>query len=109
MEKYRDTINMNQMKILIDNLQSSLCEIIKDNGHATGFLCKFKFKNKRLLFLITNYHAVSDFKNNIKIKLDNKIIEINLKLSRKIFYDKDIGYTCIEILNEDKISNENIN
>ena len=59
--------------------------------------------------LITNNHVLSE--NNIKkgkeIKIEylNKEKIIKITDNRRVFTDKDLDYTCIEILKEDKIKN----
>ena len=105
LEKLEERIITKDMKSVIEKIESSTCEIIKDNNSGTGFICQIKFKGLNLRSLLTSFHVISekDLKKNIKIKLNEKMIELNMKLNRKIFYYKNIGYTCIEILNEDNI------
>ena len=42
-------------------------------------------------------------KNDIEIKINNKIKTISLNKYRKVWIDEKIDFTCIEILNEDNI------
>ena len=77
---------------------------------GTGFF--IKLNDKDIPFnkcLITNNHVLSE--NNIKkgkeIKIEylNKEKIIKITDNRKVLTDKDLDYTCIEILKEDKIKN----
>ena len=49
-----------------------------------------------------------NLKDNIEILLNKKIININLNLKRNIWSSKELNFTCIEIIEEDKII-KNIN
>ena len=42
-------------------------------------------------------------KNDIEIKINNKIKTISLNKYRKVWIDEKIVFTCIETLNEDNI------
>ena len=104
----------------LDNLysnESSLCRIKYkndkgQNGVGTGFFCKIneeKIPFKKALF--TNSHVLNE--NNIENSIElNKEIEfvylnenkkIKMTKNRKIFINKDLDYTCIEIFEEDEI------
>ena len=56
---------------------------------------------------MTNYHVITKDilinNKNIEIKLNNKNIKISIHLYRRIWTNKEIDFTCIEILKEDNI------
>ena len=80
------------------------------NGSATGFFCEIKDENipfKKALF--TNNHVLNE--KNIEI---GKIIifehlktikKIEITEKRRVFTNTELDYTCIEILDSDKINN----
>ena len=95
--------------------ESSLCKIkykTQDNqdGFGTGFFCEINDDNipfKKALF--TNNHILDD--NSIQV---NKVIELdylnkpkNIKITgkRRAFNNEELDYTCIELLDKDKINN----
>ena len=103
-------------------LDESICKISFENkvnneikkGNGTGFLCEIENDNFPVKYcLFTTNHVLSE--ENIKLK---KIIkfeyftgakkvnkEIKITESRKVFTNKDLDYTCIEILKSDGIKN----
>ena len=99
------------------NKEDSMCIIFSRKEKKSGELEKTKgsgfflcLNNKNIPFnkcLVTNNHILDEkniklnSKINIKYINEKKIIIMNEK--RKKFTDKDLDYTCIEILNEDKI------
>ena len=50
-------------KILYEKIEKSVCQIIKDNGYGTGFICKIKYsdKHKEIICLITNNHVINKY------------------------------------------------
>ena len=110
-EKIEEGENLTLMntKILLEKVEKSICEIIRDKGYGTGFFCKIKDPNtfNEINCLITNYHVITKdmlkYKKNIEIKLNNKDIKLSLNLYRRIWINEEIDFTCIEILNEDNI------
>ena len=107
--KEGENLTIKKSKILNEKAEKTICEIIKDNGYASGFFCKIKYPNKfnEIYCLITNNHVITKdiLKNNeyIEIKLNKKNIKILLNLYRRIWINEEIDFTCIEILNEDNI------
>ena len=97
-----------------DELKKTICEIIIENNHGTGygtgFISKIKYKNDYMICLLTNHHVISEdmikSKEYIKIKINNSQKYLDLKLIRKIFYNEEMDYMCIEILQEDNIEYE---
>ncbi len=88
----------------------AVCEINQSKGFGSGFFCKIPYtENDNLLLpvLITNDHVISremiNYKNDIEIIINGETKIISLK-QRKIWNDKEIDFTCIEIKeNEDNI------
>ena len=96
--------------------ESALCKIkfeILINGElnqgiGTGFFCEINDNSipfKKALF--TNNHVLNEnrIKINKEIKFEylKKIKIIKITEYRKVFTNKNLDYTCIEILKEDKI------
>ena len=44
-EKVKDgeNLTLKKTKILLEKVEKSVCEIIKDYGYGTGFFCKIKY------------------------------------------------------------------
>ena len=107
--KEGENLTLTNMKILLEKAEKSIFEIIKDKGYGSGFFCKIKYPNNfnEINYLITNNHVITKdmliYKENIEIKLNNKKIKISLNFNRRIWTNKQIDFTCIEILKEDNI------
>jgi len=104
-----ENITLNNSKILFEKAEKSICEIITDKGHGTGFFCKIKYPNKynEIYCLITNNHVITKdmfiYQENIEIKFYNKEMKISLNIYRRIWTNEEIDFTCIEIIKEDDI------
>ena len=98
------------MKLLSEKVENSICEVIRDNGYGTGFLCKIQNLNKEMFCLITTDSVITKSmllnKEYIEIKLNNEIIKISLNIYRRIWNNEELDFTCIEIIEEDNIINE---
>ena len=90
-----------------EKVKKSVCEIIKDGGFGSGFFCKIKFEENELCCLFSNNHVISEEmlskREYLSIKLNNNIYNISLKLKRRIWSNKNIDFTCIEIIEEDNL------
>ena len=95
----------------------AICKIkfeILENGEikekiGTGFFCKINDKNipfNKALF--TNNHVLNEDRIKINKKIEFEYCEktkiIKITQNRKVFTNIDLDYTCIEILDEDKIN-----
>ena len=115
-----DTHNTPMSKSEIDELysnESSMCKIkVKNekgnNVIGTGFFCEINDKDipfKKVLF--TNNHILNEknkennieLSNEIEFEYLNKIKKIKMIKNRRKYTNKNIDYTCIEILDEDEI------
>jgi V8-like Glu-specific endopeptidase len=104
--EFSDSKGMLDAKTIIKFLPRAIkavCEIKLSKGFGSGFFCKIPYtENDNLLLpvLITNGHVISEeilnYKNDIEIIIDGetKIISLN---QRKIWNDKEMDFTCIEI------------
>ena len=124
-EGHGNPIAKNEILNLL-KMEQSMCRItyetIKDgkleNGHGSGFFCQIEnFPIKYALF--TNNHILNESNleigKTIKFKYfeskflsySNNIVEKSIKLTsnRKIFTNKKLDYTCIEIFESDGINN----
>ena len=82
----------------------------KNNGLGTGFFCNLKnsyFPFQKALF--TNNHVLNKERispgEKIKIIYNQKSIIIEMTEKRTRFTNERLDYTCIEILDEDEITN----
>ena len=95
-------------------MEKSMCKIafesIEDNqikrGNGTGFFCEIdNFPIKYALF--TNNHVLNEncikVGNIINIEYNNKGKTIEIDDKRRVFTDKELDYTCIEIYESDGI------
>ena len=95
--------------IILKQMKNCICKIYKANG--TGFFCYIPFENKKLRVMVTNYHVIDeDFikeNNIIKISLNDDFQDknINLKIERNIYFNKEYDITMIELNDTDNIYN----
>ena len=107
-------------EFLLKKSNAATCKIISqsENGtplHGTGFFCIIPYLGK---FLFTNNHVLNKNSINegetIKCLYKNELKKFEIK-NRKCFTNEELDYTCIQILDEDKIEdffeieNENSN
>ena len=123
-EDYGETIELYKKikEFLLKKSKVATCKIIsEENGkplHGIGFFCKIPLEGKIMKVLFTNNHILN--KNSIKegeifkCRYKDELKKLEIK-NRKYFKNEELDYTCIEILNEDKIEdffeieNENSN
>ena len=119
---YGESIELDKKteEFLLKKSNTATCKIISEseNGkplHGTGFFCNIPLLGK---VLFTNNHILN--KNSIK---EGEIIKCRYKYelkkfeikNRRCYTNEDLDYTCIQILDEDKIEdffeieNENSN
>ena len=98
------------LNILLDKSEKSICEIKSNSGNGTGFFCVLKYPdnpNNIIYCLITNYHVIDDnFLNSkecIEIKMNNNEMKLHLINKRRLWSNKEIDFTCIEIIKEDNL------
>ena len=95
----------------IEKAKYSTCKIeIDDNKYGSGFFCKIPFQedeNILINVLLTNEHVLEYddvfSEKDIKLIVNNEKKIISLKKQRKRWSSKELDYSCIEILKEDKI------
>ena len=82
----------------------------KNNGIGTGFFCNLKnsyFPFQKVLF--TNNHVLNKESiapgEKIKLIYEQKSIIIEMTQKRNVFTNEKLDYTCIEIFDEDEITN----
>ena len=109
-EEIDENINVNYSEInkFIAKIEMEL-KINDEEKYITGIglLCNFFMKNIKVL--LTYNHLIDyDLLNELKklnIIINNKEIEIDMKINRYKYTDKELDITIIEILNEDNINN----
>lgn len=102
------------------NLEESLCKItfekLKNNniekGKGTGFFCEIDNENFPIKhFLFTNNHVIdancisTNKTINFEYYIGKKYVEKEIKITenRKVFTNKQLDYTCIELFKSDGI------
>ena len=104
-----DPVNIEGIKKILNQLMNCICKIKIKGTFATGFFCKFSFKEQEIKVFMTNYHVLNekDLKENNKLNLslndEKKTITINLSIERKTYFNKDYDITMIELKDEDNI------
>ena len=113
-------LDKNTEEFLLKKSNAATCKIISEseNGtplHGTGFFCRIPLLGK---FLFTNNHVLNQNSINegeiIKCLYKNELKKFEIK-NRQCFTNEELDYTCIQILDEDKIEdffeieNENSN
>ena len=97
----------------IPKIQKSICLFKYYNEKnnkivGTGFFLKFRYEDKYMHILLTSNHVrkIENYDNFIYYFQENKKKSLPLK-NRKIYQSgkNELDYTCIQILNEDKITN----
>ena len=95
-----------EFNVNLHNVYESICKIIYNNNHGSGFLIRLPKDKKELYCLITNEHVIKkemiDSKKtiDIKYKLMKKSIQIKLDLNERfIKYDPTLDFTIIEVGN----------
>ena len=92
-------------KIILEKSEKCVCQL-KSNSPGTGFFCLIPFPDKSHLLpvLITCYHIFDKdclLKRKIELVLNGKTIEIKLENDRKVYLNKKLDVTIIEIKTED--------
>lgn len=97
-------INSNEINIIKKKL-NTICIIIKEDERGSGFFCKFNINGIAKNALFTNNHILDEnlikIGSKINIYYNNSYKCIEITNNRFAFTDKDLDYTCIEILPED--------
>ena len=119
---YGESIELNKKteEFLLKKSNAATCKIISqsENGtplHGTGFFCIIPYLGK---VLFTNNHVLNKNSINegeiIKCRYKDELKKFEIK-NRRCYTNEDLDYTCIQILDEDKIEdffeieNENSN
>ena len=123
-EDYGETIELYKKikEFLLKKSKVAKCKIIsEENGkplYGTGFFCKIPLEGKIMKVLFINNHILNKNSINegeiIKCSYKDELKKFDIK-NRLCFTNEELDYTCIEILDEDKIEdffeieNENSN
>ena len=87
--------------------KDAVCKLI--TGSGTGFFCKFKVNGRIMKALFTNNHVLNEnlIKENSIIELRNKdeIKELKITSNRFKCTNKELDYTCIQILDNEDYNN----
>jgi len=104
-DNYPSPVTIEKTEKILKQMRECVCKIYSENP-GTGFFTKIE----NISVLITNYHVLK--KGEIKKKgeinysfgSEKKIRSITYEPNtRKIYYNEDLDYTAIEILNQDNI------
>ena len=115
LKKHGGPIHKTEINKLFLKGIESMCKILvkKNNysGNGTGFFCKLRHPNINLSsILLTNNHVLNSDSlkegNIIEYEYNNNIIKyLTLTKERRVYTNKSLDYTCIEIFETDNISN----
>ena len=108
-------IQKTEINKLFQKGTDSMCKIhiLKNgkSGSGTGFFCSLRHSYLNLnIVLLTNNHVLDEESlkegNIIEYECGNGIIkQIKITKERRIFTNNDLDYSCIEILDNDKVLN----
>ena len=111
-----EIVNFKKLKDIINSgFEKCICKIkkeIKDvrmarKEYGTGFFCNISDKNLKVI--LTNNHIINNEflqkERILKLEVEEKEKEINLKLKRYKMSDEELDFTIIEIIKEDNINN----
>ena len=88
-------------KILIEQMEKSVCKIENKNLFGTGFICLIPKPNSRNLLrvLITCHHVFKHLRigNEIKLIFENKEKIIKIDKYRKVYTNEQIDFSIIEL------------
>ena len=102
-----DPVDITHTKIILNQMINCICKIKTKDSVGTGFFCKIQILN--MIFLMTNYHVLSEeYINenkeiNILLNDDNEALIIDLNIERKKYFNEEYDITLIEIKEKDKI------
>ena len=107
----RGTIDDEAMNEYIAKAKNATFKIeINEHKHGSGFFCKIPYQedeNILIDILLTNEHVLAYdevfSRKDIKLIVNNEEKIISLKKQRKRWSSKELDYSCVEILKEDKI------
>ena len=97
------SLTKNQTKIILEQIDNSICKIENENSVGTGFLCLIQNSDLFELqpVLITCNHILGEqnliFGNKIKLLFENKEKIINLDNSRRIYTNDSYDITILEL------------
>ena len=107
-----ESLSQEKLNTIFEQMKC-VCKIIEGNSEGTGFFCRIPFPNIYNLcpVLITANHVLDGDKINkdkkILLKLNNREYTLLINDSRKIFTNKIMDSTIIEIKRSDNINIEN--
>ena len=100
---------------IIDQMEKSICKIIKKGGiFGTGFFCNIPHQGQNLKVLITSDKVINKQDiyqlNKVKISLDDDKINKNIELNEKrtIYINKEDGIAIIEMNEKNEKENKDI-
>ena len=105
LEHYPSFVTLEKMKLIVNQIENSICTIYGEGKHATGFFSYLNdnFNKKRFPVLITNNHVIDEeyfsIYKKIKISFNNekKFMDLVLHSKLKKYTNKDYDITIIEI------------
>lgn len=111
---YFPKVDVNQMQVIMNQMNNSVCKIIAKSGSGTGFLCYIPFPkiiNKFPILLTVNHILSGKYiskgsKINFSFGDSDNINTIIIDDSRKVFTNEELDFTIIEIKPKDKIKSE---
>ena len=104
MDKYPKPITRESINIIINLMDNSICKIYNGkNNFELGLFCKIKYKKINIYVLITSKIILNKTKNeSLDINFKNK--NINIKLGKALYINKNDDIIIIEIKHNNNIN-----
>ena len=105
-----DGLDLEKINIFLNKAITCTCKIKLNLRYGIGFFCKLPWGKKNTFknVLIACHHVLTredlSSSKDIILEIDKTEIKIS-KNNRNIYYNPELDYSCIEILNTDNIEN----
>ena len=102
-------VSIKENEMILEQMKTCVCKIHLGSKKGTGFFIKTPFQNQSLNVLMTNNHVIGEEElshgKKITISLNNEESTRNIKIdsTRRIYTNKVLDITIIEILQKDNI------
>ena len=103
-------VSIKDTETILEQMKTCVCKIHLGQTKGTGFFIKIPFQNQLLNVLMTNYHVIGEKElsdgKKITISINNEETIKNIKIdsTRRIYANKSLDITIIELLVKDNIN-----
>ena len=98
-----EPVSIEGTKIILKQMINCVCKIKIKERYGTGFFCKIPIGKEIIKAFMTNYHILNEknIKENKKLNLllnyEKNALALDLKIKRKIYFNKEYDITLIEL------------